>query len=206
MLGRITMGNLSIYEKGIPQPLFSFPLRKSSQWTYSIFDVEEFKAKVISIRSVNLPISGSTILVDIEANAPSGELLTYSYDTSAEWIRSLVFEDSSGNVILDMTLVSYGTGFDGEVYFIRARDLFNETYTSERGSPEMDFYNSFYDQGHPNWGPWDYLVYYYEVITGENSGETITVTDPLSKETMRRIISPNIFESTLGTIPSESGE
>ncbi len=206
MLGRITMDNFSVYEKGIPQPLFSFPLRKNSQWTFSMFDVEEFKARVISIRSVDLPTSGHTILVNIEATAPSGELLTYSYDSSANWIRSLVFEDFSGNVLLDMTLVSYGMGFVGEVYFVRARDLFNEVYTSERGSPAIDLYNSFLDQGHPDWGEWDYLVYYYEVITEENSGGTLTVADPLSKEAMKRVFGPNTFESTLGTIPSESGE
>lgn len=206
MLGRVMIEDLSIYEKGIPQPLFSFPLRKNSQWTFSIFYVEEFKARVISIKYVDLPTSGHTILVNIEATASRGEILTYSYDTSAKWIRSLVFEDSSGNVLLDMTLVSYGKGFTGEVYFVRARDLFNEPYTSERGSPDMDFYNSFLDQGHPDWGEWDYLVYYYEIITEENSGGTLTVADPLSKEAMKHVFGPNTFESALGTIPSESGE
>ena len=206
MLVRITMENFSIYEKGIPQPLFSFPLRKNTQWTFSMFDVEEFKARVVSIRTFDLPISGQTTLVNIEATASSGESLTYSYDTSAKWIHSLVFEDSSGNVLLDMKLISYGLGFVGEVYFVRATDLFSDVYNSKRGSPAIDLYNSFLDQGHPNWGDWDYLVYYYEVITEENSGGTLTVADPLSKEAMKRVFGPNTFESTLGTIPSESGE
>ncbi|UCG70076.1 MAG: hypothetical protein JSV09_03405 [Thermoplasmata archaeon] len=206
ILGRITMGNLSIYEKGIPQPLFSFPLKKNSQWTFSMFDVDGFNAKVISIRSVNLPISGSTILVGIEATAPSGELLLYSYDTSAEWIRSFAFQDSSGTTLLGMTLVSYGKDFNGKVYFVRAVDLFDEEYISNRGSPDIDFYNSFFDQGHPEWGPFDYLVYHYDIHTGDSSGGTITVTDPASESTMKRIFGPNTFERTLGTIPSESGE
>ncbi len=206
MLGRIKRGNLSIYEKGIPQPLFSFPLKKNSQWTFSMFDVEEFKAQVISIRSVDLPISGSTILVNIEATAPTGEILTYLYDTSAEWIRSFVFQDSSGNILLDMTLVSYGIGFTGEVYFVRAVDLFDEEYISDRGSPDVDFYNSFFDQGHPDWGPFDYLVYHYDVHIGDSSGGTITVTDPASESAMKRAFGPNTSERALGSIPSESGE
>ena len=206
MLGRITMENFSIYEKGIPQPLFTFPLRKNAQWTFSMFDVEEFEAKVVSIRTLDLPLSGQTTLVNIEATASSGELLKYSYDTSAKWLHSLVFEDSSGNILLDMNLISYGMGFVGEVYFVRARDLFSDVYNSKRTSPAIDRYNSFLDQGHPNWGDWEYLVYYYELITEENSGGTLTVADPLSKEAMKRVFGPNTFECTLGTIPSESGE
>lgn len=206
MLGRIAIEGLSIYEKGIPQPLFSFPLKKNKEWSFSMFGIEEFNARVKSIRSADLPTSGRTILVEIQASASTGERLTYSYDTSAKWIRSLVFEDASETALLEMTLVSYGMGFAGEVYFIRAVDLFDEEYISDRGSPDLDFYNSFYDQGHPDWGPFDYLVYYYDVLSGESSGGAVTVTDPASESQMRRVFGPNTFERALGTIPSESGE
>lgn len=206
MLGRITLEDLSIYEKGIPQPLFSFPLEKNKEWSFSMFDIEEFNARIINVRSVDLPTSGKTVLVEIQASSSAGEKLTYSYDNSAKWVRSLIFEDSSGNILLDMTLVSYGKGFTGEVYFVRAVDLFDEEYISSRGSPDIDFYNSFLDQGHPDWGPFDYLVYYYDVLTGDNSGGVVTVTDPASESTMKRAFGPNTFERALGTIPSESGE
>ena len=206
MLGRIAMENFSIYEKGIPQPLFSFPMRINDKWSFSMFDVEEFNAQVVSIKTLELPINGQTTIVYIEATATTGESLIYSYDTSAKWIHSLVLKDSSGKVLLDMKLISYGMGYVGEVYFVRARDLFSDVYTSKRASPAIDRYNSFLDQGHPNWGDWDYLVYYYEVSTEENSGGTLTVADPLSKEAMKRVIGPNTFECTLGTTPSESGE
>jgi len=206
MLGRIEIENLEIYEKGIPQPLFSFPLTNNKRWSFSMFDVEEFEAKVIRIRSAELTNNGKTTLVEIQADAPNGEKLIYSYDDSAKWIRSLVLEDSSGTALLETTLVSYGMGFAGEVYFIRGSDLFDEEYISERGSPDIDFYNSFLDQGHPDWGPFDYLVYYYDVQTGDSSGGTIAVTDPGSESQMRRSFGPNTFERAIGTIPSESGE
>ncbi len=202
MLGRIVMEDLAIYEKGMPQPLFSFPLKKSKEWTFSMFDVDNFKARVTTIISADLPGGGTTYIVDVQAVSPSGHKLTYSYDTSAQWTRSLVREDSSGSVLLEMTLVSYGYGFAGDVYFVRGRDLFNEIYTS----PVIDVQNSFLDQGHPEWGPFDYLVYYYEVLTSDNSGGTLTVTDPLKEEAMKRFFGPNTFERALGSIPSESGE
>lgn len=206
MLGRIVMENLEIYEKGIPQPLFSFPLKKNKEWSFSIFNFEGFEARVIKIRSADLTSNGKTALVEILAENPNGAKLTYSYDNSAKWIRSLLLEDSSGTALLEMTLVSYGMGFAGEIYFIRGVDLFNQEYISDRGSPDIDFYNSFIDQGHPDWGPFDYLVYHYDVETGDSSGGAITVTDPGSDSAMRRSFGPNTFERTLGTIPSESGE
>lgn len=206
MLGRIVMENLEVYEKGIPQPLFLFPLKKNKEWGFSMFNVEAFEARVINIKSVDLTKTGKTVLVEIQANAPSGEKLKYSYDESANWVRSLVFEDTSGNALLEMNLVSYGTGFAGDVYFIRGSDLFDEEYISNRGSPEVDFYNSFLDQGHPDWGPFDYLVYYYEVQTGDTSGGALVVTDPRAESQIRRSFGPNTFEMSLGSIPSESGE
>ena len=206
MLGRITIEELSIYEKGIPQPIFSFPLKRDKEWTFSMFNVENFEARVTSIKSVDLPATGKTVIVEIQATASSGEKLTYSYDNSAKWVRSLILEDSSGTKMLEMNLISWGMGFEGEVYFVRAVDLFDEEYVSARGSPDIDFYNSFFDSGHPDWGPFNYLVYHYDVLTGDSSGGTVTVTDPGSESAMRRVFGPNTFENALGTIPSESGE
>ncbi len=202
LLGRITIDELSIYEKGIPQPLFNFPLKKNKEWSFSMFGIEEFRARVNSIRSADLPVSGKTILVDIQASASTGERLTYSYDNSAKWIRSLVLEDSSGTAILETNLVSYGMGFAGEVYFIRGVDLVDELHTS----PVLDVHNTLIE-GHPDWGPFDSLIYHFEILTEDNSGGTLVIKDPTSEvEAIRRVFGPNTFESSLGTIPSESEE
>lgn len=202
MLGRITINELSVYEKGIPQPLFNFPLKKNKEWSFCMFGIEEFQARVDSIRSADLPSSGRTVIAEIQASSSSGEKLIYSYDTSAEWVNFLVLKDSSGVALLEMNLVSFGNGFAGEVYFVRGVDLVDELYTA----PVFDVFNTLIT-GHPDWGPFDSLVYHYEVLTEDNSGGTLVVKDPTSTvEAMRRVFGPNAFESSLGTIPSGSEE
>jgi hypothetical protein len=200
MLGRITQENLELYEKGIPQPLFSFPLKKDKEWSFSMSNIEEFNAKVTSIKSVKMPDGERTVIANIRAEAGTGDRLIYSYDKSAKWVHSLVWEDSSGNTQLEMTLVSYGQGFDGEVYFVRGVDIINEYYTA----PAIEVFNS-YIGSHPDWGPFDSLIYHFVVSTEDASGGSIILKDPsTASEAMRRIFGPNIFESSLGTIPSDS--
>lgn len=205
MLGRITVDSLETYEEGVPQPLFSFPLEKDNSWSFSFFKVQNFNAKVKSIENLIYP-EGETTIVNIEASASTGEKLTYSYDRAAEWIRHLTLVDSEGNYALQMNLVSYGTNFTGEIYFVRGVDVFDEEYSSSQGSPLIDIYDTFIDQGHPNWGPFDSLIYYYEVYTQDASSGTLTVRDHRSETKLRRVFGPNILENTLGKIPSEAGE
>jgi hypothetical protein len=200
MLGRISVEELSVFEKGAPQPLFSFPLKENKQWQFSMFDVNDFKAKVLSIRKIDMPSSGETILVEITAVAPGGETLEYTYDRSAEWINSLVLKDTSGNEMLEMNLISHGSGFAGSVYFVRGVDLMKHEYSS----PVVDVQNTLIE-GHPEWGSFDQIIYHFEVLTEANSGGTLVIKDPTTTtEAMRRVFGPNTFESSLGTIPSDS--
>jgi hypothetical protein len=202
MLGRIVMDDLLIYEKGIPQPLFSFPLKKNAFWTFSMFDIEEFFAEVKSIRAVDLSDGEQTFFADILAVAPTGERLTYSYDTEAQWIHSLILEGTPDTPLLEMKLVSYGMGFAGDIHFVRAVDIFDREYTS----PEFDVQNTLIGT-HPDWGPFNSIIYHLDVLTHENSGGTLVIKDPLSEiEAVRRVFGPNTFESSLGTIPSGSEE
>ena len=200
MLGRITTENLEVFEKGRPQPLFSFPLKKDKEWSFSMFNIEEFNAKVTSIRSVKMPDGERTVIVNIQAEAATGDRLIYSYDKSAKWVNTLVWEDSSGVPQLEMTLVSYGQGFDGEVYFVRGVDIIKEYYTA----PALKIFNSNIGS-HEDWGPFDSLIYHFVVSTEDNSGGSLILKDPITlSEAMRRVFGPNIFESSLGTIPSDS--
>ncbi len=202
MLGRIAMEDLSIYEKGVPQPLFSFPLEKGKQWSFSLFSVADFEAKVNSIKNIKMPDGEKTTIVDIRAEAPSGDKLIYSYDNSANWIHSLIWEDSTGEKQLEMALVSHAKGFSGTVYFVRGRDIIDATYAA----PAADSYKTPIT-GHPQWGPFDSLIYHFVVSTADNSGGTLIIKDPTSNlEAMARIFGPNIYESALGTIPSNSDE
>ena len=99
-----------------------------------------------------------------------------------------------------MNLISNGRGFAGSVYFVRGVDLMQHEYSS----PVVDVQNTLIE-GHPEWGPFDQIIYYFEVLTEANSGGTLVIKDPTTtSEAMRRVFGPNTFESSLGTIPSDS--
>jgi predicted DNA-binding antitoxin AbrB/MazE fold protein len=196
------MENLAIYEQGIPQPLFKFPLKEGKKWTFSLFGISDFEAKVKGIRAADLPDGKTTYIVDIEAISPSGAKLTYSFDTKAQWINSLILENSDDEPQIEMNQVSYGIGFSGNVFFVRGVDIVDDTYVA----PELSLQNSLV-QGHPDWGPFDSLIYHFEVHTQDSSGGTLNIKDPSSSsEGLKRVFGPNIFESSLGTIPSPSEE
>jgi hypothetical protein len=202
MLGRVVKEDLGIYESGEVQSLFSFPLKRGKQWSFSMFGITEFNAIVTDIRTADLPDEGSTYIVDILAETSSGEKLTYSYDSKARWIGYLIHESSQGDMKIEMNLVSYGKGFSGEVFFVRGVDLFDNSYSA----PDFEIQNTLVS-GHPDWGPFESLIYHFEVSTGGGSGGTLILKDPSSSvEAMRRVFGPNMFESSLGTIPSPSEE
>ena len=75
MLGRIGMNGLEVYENNEPQPLFKFPLTLHSNWSFSMFGVDEFEATVVSIRQMDISEYNRTTIVEIEAEGPSGESL-----------------------------------------------------------------------------------------------------------------------------------
>lgn len=202
ILGRVVKEDLAIYEQGIPQSLFSFPLKRGKQWSFSMFGITEFSATVTDIRTADLPDGGTTYIVDIEAQSSTKQRIQYSYDSNAKWIGYLVYEDASAEPLIEMNLISYGKGFSGNVFFVRGVDLFDSTYSA----PEAEIQNTLIF-GHPQWGPFDSLIYHFEITTGAGSSGTLILKDPASpSEAMRRIFGPNLFESTIGTIPSPSEE
>ncbi len=204
MLGRIGKNGLEMYEKDRPLPLFKFPLKLASNWSFSLFNIEDFQARVISIERG--PASGNgSLIAKIVAISPAGDILRYSYDTSSKWIESLVLEKNE-EPILEMNLVLHGSNFKGNLYFVRGVDLFDEVYSSARGSPELQFYNTFLDSGHPNWGPFQDLIYFFEVETGSNTVGVLTINDHSTNNNLRRTFQSNTAESSLGLIPSEAGE
>ncbi|MDG6225673.1 MAG: hypothetical protein QCI82_09190 [Candidatus Thermoplasmatota archaeon] len=204
-IGRITVDNLAVSEKGVMQNFFSFPLQRGKTWTFSFFDREQWDAKVVSI--VDNPLSeGDHVLVNIEASSGTGDSLTYNYDSSVGWYRSLTLKDSAGNVEISMALVEGGSGYKGDLHYVRGRDLFKKDYTSSTGSPTIDFYDSFIDRGHPTWGPFDRLIYFYEVQTGSQSNGLLTIRDHSTTTVLRKVYDPGISESSLGSMRSSGGE
>ena len=203
VLGRVEMENFSLYEKGELQQLFSFPLENGKIWSFSLLDVVGFSAQVTDIRSADLPMGGKTVLVDVVAVAPLGERLDYVYDLEAGWLRSFMFTDAMGLVLLEMTLVSFGDGFSGEVYFVRGKDLFDGDYSSP--PPVVDVYDSFVDSGHENYGDFDNLIYYFDVVTGGDGAASINLKDHTEVSGHSQSFGPGSSEGSLGTVPSSSG-
>jgi len=204
ILGRVKMDDMAIYEKGEPQLLFSFPLKEDSSWSFSLLDVEGFNAVVTDIDSADLPGTGKTTLVHVEALAPSGERLLYAYDTEAGWLRSLEFMDPLGESLLRMDLVSFGMDFSGEVYFVRGKDLYDEEYTSSAGSPVLEVYDSFVDSGHENYGDFDNLIYFLEVVAGGGASGSVNLKDHTEESGFFRAFGEGTI-GDLGTVPSSSG-
>lgn len=206
MLGRVTIDNLAIYEQGEAQTILLFPLEVGKSWKFDLVGLEGVTAKVVSAEDVNIPGEGKTTLVEIVAKASTGAVLRYTYDSSAKWLRSMVMESSAGEVDLKMSLVSFGTGYHGDAYFIRGLDLYDRAFSSNRGSPEVVLYDSFIDRGHPNWGPFDSLIYYYRISTGGNSNAVMTIRDHSTTTVVRKTFESSTAEGGIGAIDSNAGE
>jgi hypothetical protein len=206
MLGRITTSQLAVFEKGVPQTILLFPLHKGKIWNFTLLGRENWIAKVTGLDGVNMPGENRTTVAVIEASAGTGDVLKCTYDTSAGWFRSMVLLDASGREELRMTLVSSGTGYKGDAYFVRGVDLYSKDASSSTGSPEVDVYESFIDRGHPTWGPFDSLIYYYTVKIGDRSNGVLTFRDHSTTTLMRKTFDPGTEEDSIGSMPSSGGE
>ena len=192
-LGRMTWDNLSAFENGIPQPVFSFPLTSGKNWDFTLFG-SSWSAEVVSTigREATVSCSGE-----------GGEII-YTYSQDAEFFTTFTYLDSDGEQRMKMQLNSYGTNHTGEVWFIRATDLFDSRYEGLDG----EAYDSFFDSGHPSGEDFDMLVWYLdvEIDSGASQG-TITVKDHSGLTPLARAWGPSSTEKgTLGTIPANSGE
>jgi len=206
MLGRITCAQLAVFEKGVPQNVLTFPLVKGRMWNFTLLGREGWVAKVVSVDSLNIPGEGKDLWVTIEARSDAGDLLKYIYDNNAKWFRSMVLTNANGTEELKMTMVSHGTGYKGDAYFVRGVDLYSKEASSSSGSPEVDLYESFIDRGHPTWGPFDSLIYYYRVEIGTRSNGLLAFKDHSTTTVMRKTFDPGTSEDGLGSIPSSGGE
>ena len=205
-LGRITADTLGVYENGEVQSILKFPLEKGRSWKFTFLGHEEWQARVTSIVRDTSVDDGDARIVNVEATDGSGNSLRYSYGTHSGWLKSMVLTNNAEEEEMRMMMVSYGTGYKGEVYFIRGVDLYNEEYSSSSGSPTIDVYDSFIDRGHQKWGPFDSLIYFYHVEIATQSNGLLTIRDHSTTTVLRKIFDPGTQESSLGSIPSSGGE
>ena len=151
-LGRMTHDNLSVYENGFPQPVFSFPLEKNKQWTFDLLGFENWNAEVIEI-------SGGSAL--ISASHSEGGTITYSFSEEIGFMAQFKWVDSDSNDKIEMRSNGVnGMDYTGDAYFVKAVDLWDETYQGNDGT----LYDSrFFNNGHPTQGEFDNLYVYLDV-------------------------------------------
>ncbi len=203
LLGRVRLNDYAVYEKGEPQPLFMFPLTKTSSWSFAFLDVDLWEARVASIESADIPGRGDTVLVNIHAESPEGDLMDYSFDTAAGWVYMMRASKADGEVIVNMTLVSHGSGHTGQVFFVRGRDLYDGDFSSP--PPVVEAHDTFLDSGHPSYGDFDRLIIYLNVISGGGSAGSLSLRDHESNLGWHFIVNEDSNGNHITDIPDESG-
>ncbi len=197
-LGRITHSNLSVYENGAPQSVFSFPLVNGKQWSFDLLGFAEWNAEVVMIENG---------LAYITASHEEGGVIAYSFDKNIGFLSEFLWKDSGDLVKMEMRWSGQkGEDYTGEAYFVRAYDLRNEVYEGNDG----EVYDSmFLNNGHPSDGDFNHLYIYLdvEITSTATSHGSFTIKD-------HRGISPKTETWNAGTsekgsisvIPSQTGE
>jgi hypothetical protein len=147
MLGRQTVDNLDVYENGVPKSMFAFPLTDGSSWQNTLYG-HDFTVNAEYCDNIETSL-GSFSGFEISARSADGISIAYDFIPALNWFSKLVIEDSN-SVFLEMTLKDHDYGFKGEVYFMRARDLYDASSSSGG--------NDFSVSGHPKYGDFDFLA------------------------------------------------
>ena len=205
-LGRITHDNLSAYEAGEPQPLFQFPFKEGDSWAFSLFDTD-WNASVVDVLAETDGITSKRIAL-IAAQAEDGSELAYVFDEDARFLSSLTWTDGDGVEQLDMQLALNGIGHEGEVWFIRGGDLYDDSWQHSGGMPDAEIRDTFFVSDHPDSGEWDEMIYWLDArMGGGSSTGSLTLRDHTSVTALSRTWGPGAQEEgQLGTIPYPSGE
>ena len=193
-LGRILKDNLSTFENGAPQSVLSFPLIEGAAWDFTLFSTQ-WNA---TVRSVDL----TSKTADINAVAADGASLFYRYDADVGWFQSLTWTDAGGIEQVKMSYADGGLNHTGEVYFIRAGDL----YAGEWDGPDIEVRETLLVGSHPRDGDWDDVIYF---LDAECQGGTITFSlrDNSALSGAEGSWGPGESEyGTIGVIPSPSDE
>ena len=194
-LGRLTFSDLKVYENGLAQTVFNFPMEIGNSWQFTLFGFD-WTAEVAELNS-----DGALI----EATTGGGGTIDYVFDGKIGFLRSFEWTSGSGESMFDMELTDNGRGHDGQVWFVRATDLKDAVYENLDG----DVSDSFLDEGHPSGTDFDHLVWYLDVIIDESAGSSgsMTIKDHLEATSLNRAWGAGSEENhAIGTIPSLTGE
>jgi hypothetical protein len=148
MLGRQTVSNLDVYENGEPKAMYSFPLNDGSSWQNSLFD-RTLSASASYNDRIETAI-GVFAGYEITASSEDGFTLEYNYIPAINWFSSFAISEQ-GEIVYALELVEHGSGYEGDLYFMRASDLLENTLSS--ANPE-----TFSVNGHPRHGNFDFIA------------------------------------------------
>jgi hypothetical protein len=192
-LGRIDQQTLGVYEQGEVQSVFSFPWEYDTTWSFSLFG-EDWTAEVVSIYDKE---------IRVEATSSSGHELKYTFSSTIEFLTTFEWVNDEGESQLNMVVSEVKSGYSGDIFFYRARDLLDSTYESN----DQDVYDSFFDSGHPDGSEWDVLVWYIDARISNGGQGSLAMKDRTGASPLLRAWGSGATEQgAIGTIPSITGE
>jgi hypothetical protein len=204
MLGRITKTNLGIYENGIVKPMYQFPLYNNKMWKNTMFERE------LTVRSVfNENIQtyiGSLPGYEIIAQSENGFRVEYDYIPAVSWFTGFTVTDENGLVLYDLQLLEHSTGYHGTVYFMRGRDLYQNSYSSNGIDDPTVVLENLEVSGHPNYGDFDFLAINIAVDVEGDGWARVIVTNPSNEVVYKNDILENKADFVFTEMPNMNGQ
>ena len=192
-LGRMNQQSLGVYEQGEVQQVFSFPWEKEASWSFNLFG-QSWTSEVKSMYNKE---------IDVEATSAEGHKITYTFDTNIEFLSTFEWTNDEGVSQLSMVVGEVKSGYSGDVFFYRARDLLDSTYESS----DQEIYDSFFDSGHPDGSEWNVLVWYIDAEIANGGQGNLAMKDRTGASPLLRTWGSGATEKgAIGTIPSNTGE
>jgi len=204
MLGRITMDDLSVYENGEPKNMYQFPLFNNRNWQFNMF-----KHDLIANAKYNPFISSSQGILpgfEITAKADNGFIVIYNYIPKIKWFTEFTVINEKGTLIYNLELIDHGTGFHGTAYFMRGRDLYDQTYESTGINDPTVIQDHITVSGHPKYGEFDFLAINVAVNIQGNGWTRVTVLNPQKEPMYNRDILADKHDFIFTEIPNMNGD
>ena len=188
MLGRQTITNLDVYENGEPKPMYNFPMTDGMSWQNSLFERE------LTVQTMyNENIRG----FDIKASDENGFSLNYNYLPSVHWFSEFSIVDETGKTLYSLELVDHGYGFEGQVYFMRANDLWDSASSDT---------NQFSVNGHHKYGDFDFLAVGIEIPNNPTGIMFVEISGPSNIGDYENSYRGPVVLGHFLEIPNENGE
>ena len=188
MLGRQTIINLDVYENGESKPLYKFPLTTGDSWQNNLYERELY---------VQAQFNEDIMGYDIQASDENGFSLNYNYIPSIHWFSEFSIVDETGKTLYSLELVDHGYGFSGQVYFMRASDLW-DSETSDT--------NQFSVNGHQKYGDFDFLAVGIEIPNNPTGIMFVEISGPSNIDDHHDSYLGPVALGHFLEIPNENGE